>query len=154
MVSIHPGVTERTGTENLASGRATALFPARNGMRYLTMGKYHNKVITTGDGKFDSKRELNRWEDLKLLERAGIICDLKRQVHFELIPKQELPVPIQRKGSKYASNYERPVEYVADFTYYENGKLVVEDSKGQRTPEYVIKRKLMLYNHGIQILET
>lgn len=101
--------------------------------------KYYNIKTTTSDGiTHDSRKEANRWCELKLLERAGKIRLLQRQVKFELIPKQE---------------GEREVVYVADFTYIEDDKFVVEDVKGKRTKEYIIKRKLMLWVHGIKIKE-
>ena len=102
--------------------------------------KYKNRRLTAPDGqKFDSVAEYHRWGCLRLMERAGAIKDLKRQVKYELIPKQE---------------GERACSYVADFTYYENGKLVVEDCKGFRTDAYKIKKKLMLWVHKIKIKET
>ena len=104
------------------------------------MSKYGNIKTITSDGiKHDSQKEANRWCELKLLERAGKISGLQRQVKFELIPKQDC---------------ERAVVYVADFMYIEDNKLVVEDVKGKRTKEYIIKRKLMLWVHGISIKET
>ena len=104
------------------------------------MSKYGNIKTFTSDGiKHDSIKEANRWCELKLLERAGKIRLLQRQVKFNLIPKQE---------------GEREVCYIADFVYQEDGKLVVEDVKGKRTKEYIIKRKLMLWIHGIKIKET
>lgn len=104
------------------------------------MNKYGARKVTAPDGQvFDSVKEYHRWGMLRLLERAGRISELKRQVSYELIPKQ--------KG-------ERACSYVADFTYMEDGKLVVEDCKGFRTPEYRLKRKLMLWVHGIRIKET
>ena len=102
--------------------------------------KYHARKIKAPDGQvFDSVKEYHRWGCLRLLERAGAIQDLKRQVKFELIP---------RVGE------ERPCNYIADFTYMENGNLVVEDVKGVRTEVYKIKKKLMLWVHGIRIKET
>ena len=102
--------------------------------------KYKNRRLTAPDGQvFDSVKEYHRWGCLRLLERAGAIKDLKRQVKFELIP---------RIGD------ERPCNYIADFTYIENGELVVEDVKGVRTDAYKIKKKLMLWVHGIRIKET
>lgn len=104
------------------------------------MNKYGARKVKAPDGQvFDSVKEYHRWGMLKLLERAGRISDLKRQVSYELIPKQQ---------------GERACSYVADFTYMEDGKLVVEDCKGFRTPEYRLKRKLMLWVHGIRIKET
>ena len=104
------------------------------------MSKYGNIKTVTSDGiKHDSIKEANRWCELNLLQRAGVISDLKRQVKFELIPKQE---------------GERAVYYIADFVYIENGKKVVEDTKGCRTEVYKLKKKMMLYFHGIKIKET
>ena len=105
------------------------------------MNKYRNIKTTTSDGiTHDSIKEANRWCELKLLERAGKIQHLQRQVKYALIPKQD---------------GERAVEYIADFVYHEDGKLVVEDTKSPatRTKEYIIKRKLMLWVHGIKIKE-
>lgn len=101
--------------------------------------KYHNAKVRAGDEVFDSRHEYNRWCELRLLERAGQITDLKRQVRFELVPKQE---------------GERPVYYVADFVYSRDGQKVVEDAKGFKTPEYIIKRKLMLFRHQIRVNEV
>ena len=95
---------------------------------------------------FDSAKEAQRWAELKLLERAGQIFELQRQVPFVLVPKQE------RDGKVI----ERPVVYRADFVYTENGKEVVEDVKSPatKTKEYILKRKLMLWEYGIQIREV
>ena len=120
------------------------------------------------DGKlFGSKREAHRWAELKLLERSGQISDLKTQVPFELIPAQYEDVPTgefykigEKKGQpKYKRVcIEQSIVYVADFVYQENGKTVVEDTKGCRdgiTYNYfVLKRKLMLYIHGIRVKEV
>lgn len=109
-------------------------------MRYGS--KYGNKPTKTGDGVIhDSRKEAQRWAELQMLEKANLIRNLRRQVKYELIPKQE---------------GERSVTYIADFVYddLESGKHIVEDCKGMRTPAYIIKRKLMLYVHGIKILET
>ena len=108
----------------------------------MMMNKYGAKKVTdhnTGE-VFDSKKEYHRWCELRLLERAGKITDLQRQVKYELIPKQ--------KG-------ERACTYLADFVYKDSdGNTVVEDTKGVRTDAYRIKRKLMLWVHGIRIKET
>ena len=102
--------------------------------------KYGAMKVKAPDGQvFDSQKEYSRWGVLRLLERAGKISDLKRQVSFELIPKQ---------------NGERACSYIADFTYWKDGQYVVEDCKGYRTEGYKIKRKLMLWVHGIKIHET
>lgn len=106
--------------------------------------KYRSVKVSTPDGVFDSKAELGRWHDLQILQSAGVIHDLRRQVKYELIP-------VQKIGGKVV---ERAVSYIADFVYKdEDGKMVVEDVKGVRTPEYIIKRKLMLWFHGIRIKE-
>ena len=105
------------------------------------MSKYGNRKVKTSDGiVHDSQREASRWVELKLLEKAGEIRDLQRQVKYELIPKQE---------------GERAVYYIADFVYTDlrTGKTVVEDTKGVRTKDYIIKRKLMLYVHKLKIKE-
>lgn len=101
--------------------------------------KYGNKKTTVDGVAFDSRKEANRYAELKLLERCKAIEELQLQVPFELIPKQP---------------GERACVYKADFVYRENGQLVVEDAKGVRTKDYIIKRKLMLYLHGIKIKET
>lgn len=108
------------------------------------MSKYHSKKITVNGQTFDSQLEARRFRELLLLERAGAITGLQRQVKFELIPSQRI-------GGKVV---ERACNYVADFTYIENGQKVVEDAKGYKTPEYRIKKKLLLWVHGIQIRET
>lgn len=86
---------------------------------------------------------------------TGKISDLQRQVRFELIPAQREPDTVgPRGGVKKGRTIELACDYVADFVYRnEDGATVVEDTKGMRTKDYVIKRKLMLYVHGIQIKE-
>ena len=103
---------------------------------------------------FDSVKEYNRWCELRLLEMAGQITDLRRQMTYLLIPCQYGPDTIgPRGGVKRGKLLEREVSYVADFVYTQDGKQVVEDTKGFRTADYIIKRKLMLSIHGIQIRE-
>lgn len=123
--------------------------------------KYGNKKITAGNGQvFDSKKEYRRYCDLSLLERAGEITNLQRQVPFLLIPEQRGPSVEKyqkgpRKGQlKPGPVLERKVVYIADFVYQENGETVVEDTKGIKTKEYIVKRKLLLYRYGIRIKET
>ena len=107
--------------------------------------KYKNKKVMIDGIKFDSKKEANRYQELKLMQRAGIIRDLQRQVKYVLIPSQ--------KGDD-GRVIERPCTYIADFVYIdEKGKTVVEDTKGYRTNDFKIKRKLMLYIHGVKINE-
>lgn len=108
-------------------------------------GKKKNKYHAEKYGGYDSKKEYYRAQQLKLWLAAGQISDLREQVVFLLIPSQ-----INGEGIE-----EKAVRYKADFVYIDNatGKMVVEDTKGFRTPEYIIKRKLMLQVHGITIKE-
>lgn len=106
--------------------------------------KYGNKKVVVDGIKFDSKKEAARYKELCLLERAGTIQNLKTQVKFVLIPSQ--------KGEN-GKVIERECSYIADFVYRQNGQIIVEDTKGFRTKDYIIKRKLMLYVHGIKINE-
>lgn len=122
------------------------------------MNKYHNTKTTTSDGiTHDSKKEAQRWCELKLLERGGYISNLQRQVEFELIPNQyETIERYSKSGTRLKDQVklvERAVNYVADFCYIENGQMVVEDTKSPitQTPAFVIKRKLMLQVHGIKV---
>ena len=108
--------------------------------------------------EFDSRKEARRYQELLLLERAKIICNLKRQVRYVLIPPQyETYERIGKRGQKLKDGkrlLEKECAYVADFVYEENGKEIVEDTKGIKTKDYIIKRKLMLYTHGIRIKEV
>lgn len=108
------------------------------------MSKYRNKKISHNGIVFDSKREQRRWSELLLLERAGAIQNLRRQVKYELIPSQRIAGKV----------VERAVSYIADFVYAEDGVEVVEDTKGFKTPDYIIKRKLLLWRYGIRIREV
>ena len=108
--------------------------------------KYGAKKTEIDGEKFDSLKESRRWTQLKLLERAGEISDLRRQVKFVLIPAQREPDRAGKRGGRIQGKLlEREVAYIADFVYIENGEMIVEDAKGFRTKEYVIKRKLMLF---------
>ena len=124
------------------------------------MNKYHNRKVTTSDGiGHASQKEANRWCELKLLERAGKIKDLQRQVKFTLIPAQyeyEFEEVVKAKGKLPKGKLvERECAYIADFVYAdENGHLIVEDTKGVKTKDYIIKRKLMFKVHGIKITEV
>ena len=98
--------------------------------------KYGAKKV----GKYASKREAVRAHDLALLQKIGEISELREQVKFELIPKQD---------------GERAVTYTVDFAYKDaSGQMVYEDSKGMRTQQYILRRKLMLWVHGIRIKEV
>ncbi len=115
----------------------------------MTSGKglgktmYKNKYNANMDKRRRSQKERNRAWELKMLEKAGKISLLQEQVPYELLPKQD---------------GERPVIYYADFVYWKDGKMIVEDVKGYKKGTayelYVIKRKLMLYRYGIHIKET
>ena len=110
--------------------------------------------MTVNGLTFDSKKEARRYMDLSLLARAGKIENLQMQVKFVLIPAQYEPDTIGKRGGvKRGKLIERECSYVADFVYTEDGKLVVEDTKGFKTKDYIIKRKLMLHVHGIRIQE-
>lgn len=105
--------------------------------------KYHAKKTTVDGISFDSRREADRYLVLKGLEDDGLIEDLRRQVRYELVPAFDVD------GRHY-----RPVYYVADFVYVEDGKEVVEDVKGMRTDVYRLKSKLFARRYGVSIRET
>ena len=106
--------------------------------RGIKKNKFNAKKVTTRDGLvFDSKREYSRWLDLVILQQAGKITGLDRQIPYKL-----------------SINGVHICKYISDFTYFENGKKVVEDSKGYRTDVYKLKAKMMLAIHDIEILET
>ena len=118
-------------------------------------GKYGNKKTKVDGIVFDSKKEARRYKELSLMETSGAIQDLQRQVKFVLIPSQREPDTIGKKGGVHKGRLiEREVSYIADFVYQENGKTVVEDTKGMRTKDYILKRKMLLYFHGIRIKEV
>ena len=108
--------------------------------------KKANKYHARTSGGYDSRKEHRRANELKLMQRAGLISNLSEQVRFVLIPTQR---------STDGKLIERECSYIADFVYTDNatGRTIVEDTKGVRTKEYVIKRKLMLRVHGIRINE-
>lgn len=122
--------------------------------------KYYNIKTRSSDGiVFDSIKEARRWEQLLLLQKAGKIVELQRQVAYELLPAQyETYERYSKKGVRLKDGQrllERKVEYIADFVYHdaETGELIVEDTKGVRTKDYILKRKLLLLVHGIKIRE-
>ena len=143
--------------------------------------KFHNKKITREGETFDSLKEYRRFCELRQLEKAGEITGLERQVPFELIPTQrEEPCEVYKRGRnaglpKRGKVIEHGVNYVADFVYKipvteerttvaSDGRIlpytatvfktIVEDTKGYKTKDYIIKRKLMLFVHGIRIKEV
>jgi hypothetical protein len=105
--------------------------------------KYHAKKTVVGGMTFDSRREADRYLVLKSMEEDGDIEDLRRQVRYELVPAFDVD------GKHY-----RPVSYVADFVYVEDGKEVVEDVKGMKTDVYRLKSKLFARRYGLSIKET
>lgn len=107
--------------------------------------KYRNEKIIIDGIKFDSNREGQRYLDLKLLERAGEIKDLRMQYRFVLQDGYTNPT-----GKKI-----RPITYVADFVYWDirKGCMIVEDAKGMLTDVYKIKKKLFEFRYGIPIHE-
>lgn len=104
--------------------------------------KYHAVKVQADGHTFDSKAEYNRYKELKLLQDAGVISDLHLQYKFTLIESQKGKI-----------RNERPLTYIADFWYVKDGEVVVEDVKGMKTKEYIIKRKLMKYILGIEVVE-
>lgn len=120
-----------------------------------TQNKYHSQKVTVEGIVFDSKKEARRYRVLVDLEKAGVIKDLRRQVKYVLIPTQKDPDTTgPRGGIKRGKLHERECVYTADFVYEKDGETVVEDTKGMRTKDYIIKRKLMLWVHGIAIHEV
>jgi hypothetical protein len=107
--------------------------------------KYGAQPTIIAGHRFDSKAEATRFLQLKALEQAGDISDLETQVSYELIPSQDI------NGRK-----ERPVKYLADFRYIRDGKTIVEDVKSAptKTKEFIIKRKLVLWIHGVVVQEV
>lgn len=122
--------------------------------------KYGNRKISIDGQIFDSKKEGRRYLELCALEKSKEIYDLRRQVKFVLIPAQREPsAAVIRRGPnkgkmKPGRVLEREIAYIADFVYLKsNGEMVVEDTKGIRTTDYILKRKMMLYFYGIRIVE-
>lgn len=117
--------------------------------------KYGNTKRQRDGLTFDSKKEYYRYCELKMLLQKGEIHDLKTQVKYVLIPTQrETDIIGKRGGVVKGKVIEREVAYYADFVYIDkNGQTIVEDTKGMRTTDYIIKRKLMLFIHGIRIKE-
>lgn len=100
------------------------------------MNKYKNRKIVVDNIKFDSVLEANRYQELKLLQRAKQISNLRLQVPFLL-----------QEGFKKNGKTHRKIEYIADFVYEENGQTIVEDTKGMKTETFKIKQKLFEYKY-------
>lgn len=110
----------------------------------MKKSKYRNEK-TNG---YASKKEARRAYELEVFEKIGEIRNLRKQVRYQLLPSQKCPIT--------GKTLERPVHYIADFEYESGltGLKITEDAKGKRTTDYVIKRKLMLWIHGIRIKEV
>ena len=122
--------------------------------------KYGNRKVTINGITFDSKREMNRYCELKLLEKAGEISDLELQKKYELIPAQYIDGKCVEKAVQYKADfvYQVPVHDITEedghIIFSDGYETIVEDVKGMRTKDYIIKRKLMLYVHDIRISEV
>ena len=121
------------------------IFGKRKLAQVNVSSKYRNKECVYKGIKFPSLHEMYRYIVLEFKQNRGEITDLNRQVRFQLLPAQK---------DENGKVIERPTFYVADFTYRENGNLVVEDAKGMKTQTYILKRKMMLWFHGIRIKEV
>lgn len=122
---------------NYPNGRKP--FPVKTTFKRAKKSKY-GAIKTEIDGiVFDSKREAARYQELRLLERAGEISNLRLQVPYILIDK---------------SKYGRSIKYIADFVYNDPSGLIVEDAKGMKTPVYRLKKRMMAEKYGIKIKET
>lgn len=128
----------------------------------MKKSKYGAKKITRDGVTFDSLKEYRRFCELSLLEKSGDITELRRQVTFPLIPTQrEEPCEVYKRGKnkgmpKPGRVLEKEVNYIADFVYRNSltGEIVVEDVKGFKTKDYILKRKMVLYFHNIRISEV
>ena len=111
------------------------------------VSKYGNRKVQIGDKVFDSLKEARRYGELSMLQKGGYITGLETQKKFVLIPSQR-----DERGRLV----ERECSYRADFVYTDTdtGKTIVEDTKGFRTEGYKIKKKLLLFTHGIRIKEV
>lgn len=136
--------------------------------RRKSNNKYNSTKFTRDGETFDSQAEYIRFRELTFMQEAGEITDLQRQVEFELLPAYYEATPTgeyykrgELKGKPKFKDVciEQAVKYVADFTYIKNGENVVEDVKGYRNTSsagyayFILKRKMMLYFHGIKVKE-
>lgn len=122
-------------------------------MRFTSMpkrSKFKNRKVVLGDEQFDSRKEAKRYQELKIMERAGLIQNLRQQVSYELASSVKFKSEPRRKPA---------IRYIADFAYMDlqTGQQVVEDVKSEVTRKlapYRIKKHLMLTVHGIEITEV
>jgi hypothetical protein len=124
--------------------------------KHYKSSKYGSKKVEVDGITFDSKKEAKRYQELRLLEKAGEISYLAMQVKFVLIPTQREPDTIGARGGIHKGKViEKECAYIADFVYIDKeGNTCVEDTKGFKTKDYIIKRKLMLRVHNIRIKEV
>lgn len=129
--------------------------------RKIRRSKYGNKKVKTADGMvFDSKKEMERYEHLKMMELNGEIWNLRRQVKYVLLSsvKERVPVQLKTKVSYKEVTLFRETTYTADFVYHTpDGEEVVEDVKASaffQDPVYKLKKKLMYMIHHIKIKEV
>ena len=118
--------------------------------------KYHNKIVKYDGLEFDSKKEMYRYIRLKSMQDEGLISDLRLQVPFEIIPAiyEEQEVQLKTKTKYVTKCVQRAAHYVADFVYKDaSGNEIVEDTKGVRTHDYELKKKMMRAFLGITIKE-
>lgn len=126
----------------------------------MKRSKYGNQKTVVNGIEFDSQKEARRYQELRLLDRCGKISNLRLQVKYVLIPTQRAPsFEVYKRGPnkgrrKPGEVLEKECAYIADFVYTKGDETVVEDAKGVRTKEYIIKRKLMLERYGIRIKEV
>ena len=125
----------------------------------MARAKYKNRRVTFEGETYASRKELKRFQELELMQAAGRITGLRKQVKFVLIPAQYEPDWVDYSKSTQGRKHkgkciEHEAAYIADFVYLKDGEMVVEDAKGFRTKDYILKRKMMLYFHGIKIQEV
>lgn len=119
--------------------------------------KYHNRRVEYEGIVFDSLKEKRRYCQLQLMEKQGIISDLRLQVPYELLPAiyEDEIVKLKTKTKVVKRCVQKSVKYVADFVYKDRYEYeIVEDVKGQRTKEYILKKKMMRALLGITITEV
>lgn len=117
--------------------------------------KYKNKRVEFDGLIFDSLKEKRRYCELQILQKQGVISDLRLQVPYELLPAiyEDITIQLKTKTKTKRKLVQRATTYVADFVYTRDGKEVVEDTKGFRTKEYELKKKMMRSLLGIEIQE-